>query len=290
MDFVSPCVLGFLLLLQNGMEGEPLQTRLLKFLGTSYGSMAREPGPEEGPVSDDLGCGIMNLAGGCQSRSFTASEGIGPTLSIQPTDDDLTEIIAEAGQDKEPDEGAAEETDTPTPSSALGSREILCATQCAQPETTQVMAMAERPQQPARASSVVGPEQIQRLLEVSREAAKFAYCPYSNYPVGAALLTCNGKIFSGCNVENASYPLGICAERTAIQKAVSEGHTRFLAMAISCNSAGSYAAPCGACRQVLREFSQHCDLYLAKADGTYILKTLEELLPFSFGPEALRKC
>ncbi|XP_066493516.1 cytidine deaminase [Tiliqua scincoides] len=163
---------------------------------------------------------------------------------------------------------------------------VSCRTQ---PETTQVMAMAHSQQQPAGASSVVGPEQIQRLVDVSREAKKFAYCPYSNYPVGAALLTCDGKIFSGCNIENASYPLGICAERAAIQKAVSEGHKQFRAMAISCNNRESYATPCGACRQVLREFGKHWDLYLTKADGTYILKTLEELLPHSFGQEDLRE-
>lgn len=151
------------------------------------------------------------------------------------------------------------------------------------------MAMAHGQQQPAEVSSVVGPEQIQCLVDVSREAKKFAYCPYSNYPVGAALLTCDGKIFSGCNMENVSYPLSICAERAAIQKAVSEGYTQFRAMAISCNNTESYATPCGACRQVLREFSKHWELYLTKADGSYILKTLEELLPFAFGPENLRE-
>uniref|UniRef100_A0A8C5WQZ4 Serine/threonine-protein kinase PINK1, mitochondrial n=1 Tax=Laticauda laticaudata TaxID=8630 RepID=A0A8C5WQZ4_LATLA len=96
-------------------------------------------------------------------------------------------------------------------------------------------------------------ETVQHLLAACQKAKRFAYCPYSNYPVGAALLTSEGKIFTGCNVENASYPLGVCAERTAIQKAVSEGHTKFRAMAISCNSQESYAIPCGGCRQVLRE-------------------------------------
>ena len=132
------------------------------------------------------------------------------------------------------------------------------------------------------------PALVQLLLATSREALRTAYCPYSHYPVGAALLTADGKIYSGCNVENACYPLGICAERTAIQKAVSEGHTKFRAIAISCKSQGSYAIPCGACRQVLREFGKQWDIYLTKADGTYIRKTLEELLPFSFGPEHLK--
>ncbi|XP_028596386.2 cytidine deaminase [Podarcis muralis] len=136
--------------------------------------------------------------------------------------------------------------------------------------------------------TALGPEQVQLLLATSKEAKRFAYCPYSNYPVGAALLTSDGKIFSGCNIENACYPLGVCAERTAIQKAVSEGHTKFRAIAIICNSQETFAVPCGACRQVLREFGKHWEIFLAKADGTHIQKTLEDLLPFSFGPEDLK--
>nr|XP_028596386.1 cytidine deaminase [Podarcis muralis] len=136
--------------------------------------------------------------------------------------------------------------------------------------------------------AALGPEQVQLLLATSKEAKRFAYCPYSNYPVGAALLTSDGKIFSGCNIENACYPLGVCAERTAIQKAVSEGHTKFRAIAIICNSQETFAVPCGACRQVLREFGKHWEIFLAKADGTHIQKTLEDLLPFSFGPEDLK--
>ncbi|KAF7237581.1 Cytidine deaminase [Varanus komodoensis] len=169
--------------------------------------------------------------------------------------------------------------------------------------------MAQEERRAARATgarAAVDPEQIEALLAACREAKKFAYCPYSNYPVGAALLTSDGKLFlainaqgspskifthallyTGCNVENACYPLGVCAERTAIQKAVSEGCTKFQAIAICCNSQESFATPCGACRQVLREFGKHWDIYLAKTDGTYIQKTLEELLPLSFGPEDL---
>uniref|UniRef100_A0A8C3LQU2 Cytidine deaminase n=1 Tax=Chrysolophus pictus TaxID=9089 RepID=A0A8C3LQU2_CHRPC len=110
----------------------------------------------------------------------------------------------------------------------------------------------------------------------------------SRFPVGAALLTAGGEIFSGCNVENACYSLGVCAERTAIQKAISEGHTRFRAMAIASDMA-DFITPCGACRQVMREFGTDWDLYLTKPDGTYIVKTLQELLPLSFGPEDLQK-
>nr|XP_020634247.1 cytidine deaminase isoform X2 [Pogona vitticeps] len=144
------------------------------------------------------------------------------------------------------------------------------------------------PQLTGATSEEISPAQVQLLLATSREALQAAYCPYSHYPVGAALLTSEGKIYSGCNVENACYPLGVCAERTAIQKAVSEGHTTFRAIAISCNSQESYAVPCGACRQVLREFGKQWDIYLTKADGAYVRKTLEELLPFSFGPEDLK--
>ncbi|KAJ7306548.1 hypothetical protein JRQ81_009911 [Phrynocephalus forsythii] len=149
-------------------------------------------------------------------------------------------------------------------------------------------AQHDTPGPPGAPSEEATPALVQLLLATSQEALRTAYCPYSRYPVGAALLTADGKIFSGCNVENACYPLGICAERTAIQKAVSEGHTKFQAIAISCKSQESYAIPCGACRQVLREFGKQWDIYLTKADGTYIRKTLEELLPFSFGPEDLK--
>uniref|UniRef100_A0A452I1R0 Cytidine deaminase n=1 Tax=Gopherus agassizii TaxID=38772 RepID=A0A452I1R0_9SAUR len=110
-------------------------------------------------------------------------------------------------------------------------------------------------------ASPVGHEQIQLLLQVCKEAKKSAYCPYSRFPVGAALLTCDGKIFSGCNVENACYPLGICAERTAIQKAVSEGYVNFRAMAIASNTEEDFIVPCGACRQVMREVNNFCFLF-----------------------------
>ncbi|XP_066872218.1 cytidine deaminase isoform X2 [Kogia breviceps] len=88
--------------------------------------------------------------------------------------------------------------------------------------------MAQKSPRPA-----LEPEHVQRLLLSSREAKKSAYCPYSRFPVGAALLTGDGRIFSGCNIENACYPLGVCAEQTAIQKAISEGYKEFRAIAIS---------------------------------------------------------
>ncbi|NXU49666.1 CDD deaminase, partial [Turnix velox] len=132
-------------------------------------------------------------------------------------------------------------------------------------------------------------ESLQLLLHRCQEAKKSAYCPYSRFPVGAALLTASGEIISGCNVENACYSLGMCAERAAIQRAISEGHTSFKAMAIASDMRDQFIVPCGACRQVMREFGTDWDVYLTKADGTFIMKRLEELLPLSFGPEDLKK-
>lgn len=130
---------------------------------------------------------------------------------------------------------------------------------------------------------------VQQLVLSSQEAKKTAYCPYSRFPVGAALLTGSGRIFSGCNVENACYPLGICAERTAIQKAISEGHKDFRAMAIASDLQDDFISPCGACRQVMREFGTNWAVYMTKPDGTYIIRTVQELLPASFGPEDIQK-
>ncbi|XP_020024230.1 cytidine deaminase [Castor canadensis] len=140
-----------------------------------------------------------------------------------------------------------------------------------------------------RPSCALEPEHVQRLLLSSREAKKSAYCPYSHFPVGAALLTGDGRIFSGCNVENACYPLGVCAERTAIQKAISEGHKDFKAIAISSDLQDKFISPCGACRQVMREFGSDWAVYMTKPDGTYVVRTLQELLPASFGPEDLQE-
>ncbi|XP_036205578.1 cytidine deaminase isoform X3 [Myotis myotis] len=104
-----------------------------------------------------------------------------------------------------------------------------------------------------RPACALDPEDIQLLVLCSQEAKKSAYCPYSHFPVGAALLTRDGKIFLGCNIENACYPLGICAERTAIQKAISEGYHDFRAIAVATDVQDDFISPCGACRQVMRE-------------------------------------
>ncbi|CAH2318334.1 cytidine deaminase [Pelobates cultripes] len=133
----------------------------------------------------------------------------------------------------------------------------------------------------------LGPEIIQELLVNSHEAKKFAYCPYSKFRVGAALLTHDGKVYLGCNIENACYTLGTCAERTAIQKAVSEGYKEFKAIAVATDVESDFISPCGACRQVMREFGQELEIILTKSDGTYIIKTLHQMLPMSFGPEKL---
>ena len=123
------------------------------------------------------------------------------------------------------------------------------------------------------------------LLKLAAEARNLAYAPYSKFQVGAALLAENGEVFSGCNVENASYGMTICAERTAVFKAVAAGARSFTAIAISVPGGGS---PCGACRQVLNEFSPSLTVYLGDENGQLIRETtLSALLPDAFGPENL---
>ena len=131
---------------------------------------------------------------------------------------------------------------------------------------------------------MVTDEQRTALIQAAMRARKHAYAPYSNYPVGAALLIEDGSIITGVNVENSSYGLSNCAERTAVFKAVSEGHRRILAVAVATDNAGS---PCGACRQVLTEFAGDVPLYLVDAAGNGRDTTLYTLLPDHFGPEQL---
>lgn len=128
---------------------------------------------------------------------------------------------------------------------------------------------------------------IQKLVEASHLAKKHAHCPYSNFPVGVALLTDDGSVYTGCNVENAVYPLSTCAERVAICKAVSEGHRRFKAIAISSNLSENFIVPCGSCRQSLAEFGIDWDVYMTKPDLSFLKLTVRELLPMSFGPHSL---
>ncbi len=126
----------------------------------------------------------------------------------------------------------------------------------------------------------------QELIALATEARRKAYAPYSNYRVGAALLTASGKVYTGANVENASYGLAICAERTAAVKAVSDGERDFVAIAVVTENGGS---PCGACRQVLNEFGPDMRVLIADESGKYAALPLSELLPASFGPAQLPK-
>jgi cytidine deaminase len=121
----------------------------------------------------------------------------------------------------------------------------------------------------------------QDLISAARAARDHAYVPYSHFPVGAALLTENGTLFTGCNVENASYGLACCAERTAIFKAVSEGHRRFTVMAVIGDTAGP-CSPCGACRQVMSELGPNAKVILTNLLGETRLTTVQELLPGAF--------
>ncbi|EET01519.1 Cytidine deaminase [Giardia duodenalis assemblage B] len=128
-------------------------------------------------------------------------------------------------------------------------------------------------------------EQKSALVKAAIEASEYAYIPYSKYKVGAAILTESGEIFKGCNVENASYPIGVCAERTAVVKAVSEGKKNMIACAVVTRDGGS---PCGMCRQTLNEFNPKMHIILAKLDGEIMHEMpLNELLPLGFGPENL---
>ena len=120
-----------------------------------------------------------------------------------------------------------------------------------------------------------------QLMEVAREASKNAYAPYSRFPVGAALECCDGTIFKGCNIENAALGSSICAERTAICKAVSEGHTQFSRIAIY-GEGEDYCMPCGECRQFMSEFSKDIEVLCSRSDGRYVSYRLSELLPHQF--------
>lgn len=122
--------------------------------------------------------------------------------------------------------------------------------------------------------------EIQKLMDCAIKARENAYSPYSHFAVGAALLCEDGTLYEGCNIENASYGLTNCAERTAIFKAVSEGHTKFKALAVVADTEGP-CAPCGACRQVMAEFKIPL-LIMGNLMGNIKIVTIEELLPFSF--------
>ena len=133
---------------------------------------------------------------------------------------------------------------------------------------------------------------VKEMIQTAFDMLKRAYTPYSHWKVGAGLLDADGKIWGGCNIENAAYGPSNCAERTAFFKAISEGSCKFKAIAVVGGAEGGvkdFCAPCGVCRQVMREF---CDpktfrIILAKSLDEYKVLTLEELLPESFGPSTL---
>ena len=129
----------------------------------------------------------------------------------------------------------------------------------------------------------------EKLMELALQAREGSYSPYSHFRVGAALLCADDSVYTGCNIENAAFTPGICAERTAIYKAVSEGKRAFTAIAIAGGPEGSapaLTAPCGVCRQVMREFCEDdFKVYLVGKDGVYLERTLAQILPDSFRPQ-----
>ena len=126
------------------------------------------------------------------------------------------------------------------------------------------------------------------LIKTAFAMHQFSYVPYSHFPVGAALLAQDGRVFTGCNVENAAYGSTICAERTAIVKAVSEGCCEgWTAIAIA-GQGTDFCWPCGACRQMLYEFAPDLRVLAARGDGEFKAVPLSELLPYGFGPKSLQ--
>lgn len=134
--------------------------------------------------------------------------------------------------------------------------------------------------------SILSDEERRALIDLALEARRRAYVPYSNYPVGAALRTKSGRLFTGCNIENAAYPTGICAERVAVFKAVSEGEREFEVIAVATSNGGS---PCGSCRQVMAEFGLDTLVLIADGQGRLVQETtVAGLLPGAFTPQQLR--
>lgn len=129
------------------------------------------------------------------------------------------------------------------------------------------------------------PAMEKQLIETALNARKWAYAPYSNYLVGAALLTSSGRIYEGVNIENAAYPTGICAERVAIFKAVSEGEREFTALVVATENGGS---PCGSCRQVMAEFGLGMRVLVVNGKGEVVMDTtVGGFLPQAFTPDQL---
>ena len=145
--------------------------------------------------------------------------------------------------------------------------------------------------------SIINETTIKKMIEMAETNLSNSYAPYSEFNVSAVVLSDSGKMFSGVNVENAAYPVGICAERSALFSAVSAGERKIEAVALlggkkaaNGEKVSDYCWPCGMCRQALREFADSKELLIisAKSSGDYVVKTLEELMPESFGPDDLK--
>ncbi len=133
--------------------------------------------------------------------------------------------------------------------------------------------------------TVLTNEKRRELIDLAVEARRHAYAPYSNYAVGASVRTKSGRVFTGCNIENAAYPDGMCAERVAMFKAVSEGEKEFDAMVVVTSNGGS---PCGSCRQVMAEFSLDMTVLICDETGKLLQETtVSQLLPGAFTPRDL---
>ncbi|MBX9949532.1 MAG: cytidine deaminase [Candidatus Obscuribacterales bacterium] len=126
-------------------------------------------------------------------------------------------------------------------------------------------------------SASLDPSVCRRLIDAAKDASERAYAPHSNFFVGAALLTEDGTVFTGCNVENRVHGGSICAERTALVKAISEGHRHFQAIAVFCKAGEGW--PCGVCRQFISEFGSHIIVIVESEGGNLILHPISELLP-----------
>lgn len=127
------------------------------------------------------------------------------------------------------------------------------------------------------------------LVKLAFTMLERSYVPYSGFPVGAALLCKDGSVFTGCNIENAAYGSTICAERTALVKAVSEGHREDWDTLAVVGNSSDYCWPCGSCRQMLYEFAPDLTVLVARGDGDYKTLPLKELLPYGFGPKSLEQ-
>ncbi len=127
--------------------------------------------------------------------------------------------------------------------------------------------------------------EIKKLIEMAIEAREFAYVPYSNFKVGSAIETSTGEVYTGCNIENAAFTPTNCAERTAIFKAVSEGHREIVKIVVV--GSGDNTFPCGVCRQVMMEFAENAEIIIANSTEDYKVYSLKDILPHGFGPRDL---